>query len=84
MADVKEYIGRKSIEAVNYDGNGHDLCNMWLTEEEIIRCRDCKYMDDFGDCTNPVWQVAYGEGHPSVSPEIGCDNGFCAWAERDE
>lgn len=39
MSDIKEYIGCRSIEAT--DGRGTTFYNNWLTDEEIIRCRDC-------------------------------------------
>lgn len=29
MSNIREYVGCKSIEAVNYDGKGNTLCNMW-------------------------------------------------------
>lgn len=49
--------------------------------EEIIRCRDCKYFNESGECENDIWDVAYGEGYPYVAG-AGDGNGFCAWAER--
>lgn len=42
MSNIREYVGCKSIEAVNYDGDGNTLYNMWVTDEEIVRCRDCQ------------------------------------------
>lgn len=42
MSNTREYVGCKSIEAVNYDGKGNTLYNMWITDGEVVRCRDCK------------------------------------------
>lgn len=80
MSQVKEYVGRKSIEAVNYDGKGNDLFNMWLTDEEIVRCRDCKHCE--------IEEVDYDMGE--VRNELECyltgletkPDGFCSWGER--
>lgn len=64
------------------DHDGH-----WLTGEEIVRCRDCKYMFDWaygrmlckmwadGGMDDDVKNVLY----PTVKPD-----GFCAWGERKE
>lgn len=81
MSHIKEYIGCKSIEAADYDGN--NLYSMWLTDTEVVRCRDCKHLVN-EECHNDIWRVAYGEGYPVVVPDIGIDDGFCAWGERRE
>ena len=70
MSQIKEYIGCKSVEAVNYDGHGDTLYNIWLTDQEIIRCRDCRRMNEIQPETNQPC---------STEPD-----GFCAWAERRE
>ena len=41
----------------------------WLTGEEIVRCRDCKFKDEPWNCAAPYY----------VKPD-----GFCAWGERRE
>lgn len=69
MSQVREYVGCKSIEAVNYDGKGNDLCNMWVTDEEIVRCRDCKRFNSNETCA--LFDDAL------VEPD-----GFCKWGER--
>lgn len=33
MSNTREYVGCKSIEIENYDGNGNNLYNMWLQDE---------------------------------------------------
>lgn len=63
---MKEYVGFK--EPLD-DG----LFHMGLTEEEVIRCRDCKGSED-GSWHKCETFVAHGEDA----------NGFCAWAERRE
>lgn len=41
--------------------------------EEIVRCRDCKYYEDYtGCCTR----------RDCVAPMAVTAGGFCAWAER--
>lgn len=43
--------------------------------DEIVRCRDCKYYDDYtGCCTR----------RDNVAPMAVTPDGFCAWAERRE
>ena len=39
----------------------------WLTGEEIVRCRDCKFKDEPWNCAAPYY----------IEPD-----GFCAWGER--
>lgn len=86
MSNIKEYIGCKSIEAVNYDGKGGNLYNMWLTDTEIIRCRDCeKSREDGWKCTRFSEELYDVEQEidelvmANVRPE-----GFCFKAERRE
>lgn len=63
----------------------------WLTGEEIVRCRDCKYYYAHGVPTcqrNKEWFTGYDiggnygewcDGEFYVEPD-----GFCAWAVRRE
>ena len=44
--------------------------------EEIVRCRDCYYADEF---EGGYWCDRFGGGKEHVSP-----SGFCAWGERRE
>lgn len=82
MSNTREYVGCKSIEIENYDGNGNNLYNMWLTDEEIVRCRDCKHCE--------VEEVDYGMGE--IRNEHEClisglsvnQDSFCSWGERRE
>ena len=82
MSCIREYVGCKSIEAVNYDGKGNDLCNMWVTDEEIVRCRDCKHCE--------VEEVDYGMGeirneHECLISGLSVNpDSFCSWGERRE
>ena len=59
----------------------------WLTGEEIVRCRDCKYHEPMvvsyldkplSVCISEQWIGAEGD-NPLVKPD-----GFCAWGERKE
>ena len=61
---VTEYIGYK-------DPVGDGLCSMGLTDEEVIRCRDCDGSKD-GPWHKCETFLANGEDL----------NGFCAWAVR--
>ena len=79
MSQTREYVGVKSIEAANYDGKGNNLYNMWITDEEIVRCRDCRYVNDDPSCTHPRWR--YGAGGVIIYPPVDL-NGFCSWGER--
>ena len=60
----------------------------WLTGEEIVRCRDCRYMFDWAYdrpmcklwAMNDPDDSNSGNGnalYPVVKPD-----GYCAWAER--
>lgn len=78
MSSTREYVGCKSIEAVNYDGNGNTLCNMWVTDEEIVRCRDRKKFETL-DCA--VYRALMSDGR--IDPKgMFNPNGFCSWGER--
>ncbi len=86
MSEIKEYIGCKSIEAVNYDGHGDTLYNQWLTNQEIIRCRDCDRSEQKGWKCN-YW--VYGRWNEELeADEITLadvrPDGFCFKAERRE
>ncbi len=81
MSRIQEYIGCRTIDAVNYDGKGHDLCNVWLTNEEVIRCRDCDYVNDDPSCTHPRWH--YGQQGVIIYPPVDLD-GYCWLAKRSD
>lgn len=74
MSHIREYVGCKSIEAVNYDGKGSTIFNMWVTDEEIVRCRDCEGSIDDGISSKCETFIANGED----------PNGFCKWGNRNE
>lgn len=82
MSCIREYVGCKSIEAVNYDGRGNDLCNMWLTDEEIVRCRDCRnFKESFIRCKKHFTELYANDGKSigmvelSVKPDDFCSQG---------
>lgn len=61
MSKAGEYV---------YGTDGHE--GHWLTGEEIVRCRDCKfYLEEHKWC--------YHFEDSEFCPE---PNGFCAWGER--
>lgn len=69
---MKEYIGYK-------DATGDGMCNMGLTDEEIIRCRDCKFLHEDATPNDP-------DGRVNFCSMNGIDfegtDGYCAWAVR--
>lgn len=67
---MSEYVGVRG-EVVGCDVAGRPFYSMYLTDEEVIRCRDCRKSDP----------KAYD--YCEFYLANGCDpNGFCAWAER--
>lgn len=44
----------------------------WLTEERIVRCRDCKFCMSY-------WGADYCDYFKHVTND---PDGFCAWGER--
>lgn len=70
---MSEYIGVRG-EVVGCDKSGKPFYSMHLTDEEVIRCRDCAHMFEMMDGFE--CERMSGQYH-------ACDpNGFCAWAER--
>ena len=82
--DIRGLIERHSDES---GGNGRDFHNgayvaiadelnarAERTCEEIVRCRDCYYADEF---EGGYWCASGDMPFAHVTP-----NGFCAWAER--
>lgn len=58
-----------------YGTDGHE--GHWLTGEEIVRCRDCKFGVDGGKyCAEGC---ADSWDWRNVEPD-----GFCAWGERED
>ena len=56
-------------------------CGVEGVKEEIVRCKDCKYMDYELDgmpiCRHRCWYVGYDYDYVKL-------DGFCAWAERSK
>ncbi len=48
----------------------------WLTGEEIVRCRDCRYYDEIIHACERFDSIK----QDNVSYVF--DDGFCAWGER--
>ena len=71
---MSEYIGYKTPMFCQKLANGEDALVTVLTDEEVIRCRDCAHMFEMMDGFE--CERRSGQYH-------ACDpNGFCAWAER--
>lgn len=51
----------------------------WYTGEEIVRCRDCKYLCDDGSTWGCGWHCSCLTTNDGTPPD-----GYCAWAERKE
>lgn len=86
MSRVEEFVGCRVIKIADYDGSGNNLYSQWLTQEPIVRCRDCAKSREKGwKCTRFAEEV-YDEEHEigelmmaNVHPD-----GYCAWGERHE
>lgn len=70
---MSEYIGVRG-EVVGCDKSGKPFYNMYLTDEEVIRCRDCAHMFEMMDGFE--CERMSGQYH-ACEPD-----GFCSWAER--
>lgn len=70
---MKEYVGYK-------EPIGDGLFNMGVTDEEIIRCRDCKqfHVDQSDHDYREPWYCDLW------CTDIVKPDGFCSWAERDD
>lgn len=78
MSQVTEYIGCMSTEASSCDANGNPFYNMWLTDTEVIRCRDCKHFrTERAEKNGQRWMCSGVFAFIEPNP-----NGFCAWAVR--
>lgn len=74
---MSEYIGVRG-EVVGCDKSGKPFYNMYLTDEEVIRCRECEKFETV-DCA--VYRALRADGRID-SKGMFNPNGFCAWAER--
>lgn len=64
---------------VGTDGDqGH-----WLTNEWIVRCRDCTYYDDEPDLESNESKCWRDPNHRGISVWTRPD-GFCAWGKRKD
>jgi hypothetical protein len=73
---MKEYIFKADVAAVNEEGA---VCIPLTYEQELIRCKDCRYWKDPHDYVCP--------SHSSGDPYIDYDQEpdfFCASGERKE
>lgn len=70
---MAEFVGYK-------DPIGNGDYNMGLTDEEIIRCRDCKFATE--DKFSRVLWCLQNHNHDGEMNAVN-PYGYCAWAERD-
>lgn len=54
-----------------YGTDGHE--GHWLTGEEIVRCRDCRY-----------FRIGTNTDSCGFTDKYAHPNGFCTWGERIE
>ena len=62
-----------------YGTDGHE--GHWLTGEEIVRCRDCRLVEE----GRGIYAGAWFCHHFSTTDRAGFPvrpSGFCAWGER--
>lgn len=72
---MSEYIGVRG-DVVGCDKGGKPLYSMYLTDEEIVRCRDCAYHTQEVRYESVQCYCEYFDFYAED------DNGFCDWAER--
>lgn len=70
MRIVSEYVCNE-LAGWDFYNDGNPRIKLWKTDEEVIRCRDCRKSDPeaYDYC-----EFYYAQGRDP--------NGFCAWAER--
>lgn len=75
MSRREEFVGCRVIDHVESDG---PHWSQWLTDEPIVRCRDCENYSDHGGggvCCCPLGDATAGRAW--AKPD-----GFCAWGKR--
>lgn len=70
---VGEFVGWRALAGEDTDGA---LYTMGLTEEPVVRCRDCRRYDP-GDAGCAYWVLAENR-----LLHINDPDGFCKWGER--
>lgn len=75
---MSEYIGVRG-EIVGCDAAGNPFYNMYLTDEEVIRCRDCKHSGI--DQSDHEYRASRWCRLHEMDVR---DESFCSWAERRE
>ena len=71
----KDYIISTELVKEDWADGFGTKCTCNLKFDELVRCRDCRYYEDTGNCNwfecSSCWLLA------EVTPD-----GFCAWGER--
>lgn len=77
-------MAERMIEVVGYkDPMGEGLYNCGITDERIVRCRDCKHSHKDGTlCTFfAAWYpIAGGDEYTEMPADVEPD-GFCKWGK---
>ena len=79
---VEEYVGCRETMGVG-------LYNMWLTEQRIVRCRDCRHYNEYHAKCHRAALVIFDDktiwtdkSNECLSVTDAEPDGFCAWGER--
>lgn len=78
---VEEYVGLKVIDELEClkDEPISGMYRIELSDEEIIRCFECKWFKENASPDDPDGRYHFCVKHGFI---FEYDNGFCAWAER--
>jgi hypothetical protein len=48
---------------------------------EVVRCKDCKYLSEFGHCRKHMYCDSKFVYHPVINPD---NESYCSYGERKE
>lgn len=83
MSRREEFVGIRVIDHMTSEGPCYA---QWLTDEQIVRCRDCEHIHEFD--LSAFYDGSHEHDHYSCARLLdpGCisvePDGFCAWGER--
>ena len=76
---MSEYIVCEGIGSTVTDHLGvKHTVNHYEKREDIVRCRDCRYLCDDGSTWGCGWHCSCLTTNDGTPPD-----GFCAWGERE-
>lgn len=73
-----------------YVGGTNGISKFWLTNKQIVRCRDCKYMETVDLSSHFDEDHKHDQQQCNRIRSLDCFfmpvelDGFCAWGERKE